>query len=345
MSIIPSVIGLDMMNYGLKVKNQKIEKAGTFLLHYLIVTLRSQEKERRFLKNSSTGADLKRCERIEGKKSPHVLEKFVFMVWGRNQSQIFDEIEVLKRVVESIGTKLEPLEPKLEIARIGEEGLSRLRTRVVVSHRLKEFQVWFFCITCPMSIIPSVIGLDMMNYSPMLALSEKTNDRMFISDLPTRVWVSGPYLRLVCVYDWIDALRVSLRCQLDVLSDIGGLDELSTEGPTRDDVSRDSVIIPRNVRERYTSTKDKDEQVTLIRRWSRPHETSVPNPTSPPSSFFPTQTNLQLALVVPTAGIRLCHRELGAASEEDREERDYGAVRRNRQDGHRKPPWHSCRLK
>ncbi|KAL4559191.1 hypothetical protein LXL04_031325 [Taraxacum kok-saghyz] len=45
---------------GLKVKNQKIEKAGTFLLHYLIVTLRSQEKERRFLKNSSTGADLKR---------------------------------------------------------------------------------------------------------------------------------------------------------------------------------------------------------------------------------------------------------------------------------------------
>ncbi|KAL4577145.1 hypothetical protein LXL04_013248 [Taraxacum kok-saghyz] len=115
---------------GLKVKNQKIEKAGTFLLHYLIVTLRSQEKERRFLKNSSTGADLKRCERIEGKKSPHVLEKFVLMVWGRNQSQIFDEIEVLKRVVESIGTKLEPLEPKLEIARIGEEGLSRLRTRV-----------------------------------------------------------------------------------------------------------------------------------------------------------------------------------------------------------------------
>ena len=34
-------------------------------------------------------------EASRGKKSPHVLEKFVFMVWGRNQSQVFDEIEVL----------------------------------------------------------------------------------------------------------------------------------------------------------------------------------------------------------------------------------------------------------
>ena len=78
------------------MKNQKIEKAGTFLLYYLIVTLRSQEKGRRFFRTKAQELISKgvkglkvKSEEIEaskGRKSSIEFKKFVFMFEGRNLS-------------------------------------------------------------------------------------------------------------------------------------------------------------------------------------------------------------------------------------------------------------------